>query len=451
MSQWGAYGYALHGWSYDADPRALLPRHDARARRRRRSCACCSPRRRPDVALGSRRAVAASSTARRRRSRCRPARSTLARIAHGRRDRRSSRRSPSRRAARPSRSAGAPYRGKLVVTSDGKPLQVVNVVALEPYLDGRRRRRGAVDLAAAALEAQAVAARSYALAKLRTVAAASAFDLYTDTRSQVYGGIAAETPARRRRSTATAGQVVLYRGKVATTLLLVELRRRDGLGRRGDGHAGPVPRRRSPTRTTRSRRTTTGARSLLERRRRRRRRSALHGRCRPADDRSVEARVDRDRGRPDDSATLTGSQSARDSVCARRGSGRLARRSSRRRRRSSTAATSRSTGIARGPPASTLEAKRRSAPGSASSAVASTRRASRVDVSPSATPVPARVGTTARRRCRSPSRAVDAAVEVGAVHRHRDARAATTRYRLAQRPAARAGGRLDARSGSRPP
>ncbi|HEX5854830.1 MAG TPA: SpoIID/LytB domain-containing protein, partial [Thermoanaerobaculia bacterium] len=42
----------------------------------------------------------------------------------------------------------------------------------------------------AALEAQAVAARSYALANRRS----GAFDLYSDTRSQAYGGLEAETP-----------------------------------------------------------------------------------------------------------------------------------------------------------------------------------------------------------------------------------------------------------------
>ena len=31
MAQWGALGYAQHGWSSDADPRPLLPGHDARA------------------------------------------------------------------------------------------------------------------------------------------------------------------------------------------------------------------------------------------------------------------------------------------------------------------------------------------------------------------------------------------------------------------------------------
>ena len=70
---------------------------------------------------------------------------------------------------------------------------------------------------AAALEAQAIAARSYALAQLAAVVTASPFDLYDDWRSQVYGGIAAETPAIDQAVAATAGEVVLYHGKVATT------------------------------------------------------------------------------------------------------------------------------------------------------------------------------------------------------------------------------------------
>ena len=52
MAQWGALGYAQHGWSYDADPRALLPRHDARAAARARPCAsCCSKARARDARL----------------------------------------------------------------------------------------------------------------------------------------------------------------------------------------------------------------------------------------------------------------------------------------------------------------------------------------------------------------------------------------------------------------
>jgi SpoIID/LytB domain protein len=109
------------------------------------------------------------------------------------------------------------YRGGLLVVSNGKKLQVVNVVDLESYLEGVVGSEVPPTWPEAALEAQAIAARSYALAKLQTVVTASPFSLYSDTRSQVYGGIAAEQPATSKAVAATAGKVVLYQGKVATT------------------------------------------------------------------------------------------------------------------------------------------------------------------------------------------------------------------------------------------
>ena len=65
-----------------------------------------------------------------------------------------------------------------------------------------------------ALRAQAVVARSYALATLK---AGTLFDLYPDTRSQVYGGIEAEEDSTNRAIGSTAGQVVTWQGRVATT------------------------------------------------------------------------------------------------------------------------------------------------------------------------------------------------------------------------------------------
>jgi stage II sporulation protein D len=109
------------------------------------------------------------------------------------------------------------YRGGLLVVSNGKHLQVVNVVDLESYLQGVVGSEVPSTWPSSALEAQAIAARSYALAKLETVVTSSPFSLYSDGRSQVYGGIAAETPATTKAVQATAGKVVLYQGKVATT------------------------------------------------------------------------------------------------------------------------------------------------------------------------------------------------------------------------------------------
>jgi len=79
-------------------------------------------------------------------------------------------------------------------------------------LDRPGRKRVA---AAADQKAQAVAARSYALANL---VKGKPFDLYSDVRSQVYLGVAGETPRTSEAVSATAGQVVLYAGRIASTL-----------------------------------------------------------------------------------------------------------------------------------------------------------------------------------------------------------------------------------------
>jgi stage II sporulation protein D len=109
---------------------------------------------------------------------------------------------------------GKPYRGKIVVSVIGKQLEVVDVVGLEAYLKGVVPSEMPSTWSPEALKAQAVAARSYALANLTKD---RDFDLYGDTRSQVYGGLDAESTAASDAVDATKGEVVLYRGKVATT------------------------------------------------------------------------------------------------------------------------------------------------------------------------------------------------------------------------------------------
>jgi stage II sporulation protein D len=109
------------------------------------------------------------------------------------------------------------YRGKIVLVSTGKTMQVVNAVGLESYVRGVVGMEMPSTWPAGALEAQAVAARSYALAELESVVTAGAFDVYDDTRSQVYGGVEGESPSVTSAVQATAKQVVMYDGKVATT------------------------------------------------------------------------------------------------------------------------------------------------------------------------------------------------------------------------------------------
>jgi SpoIID/LytB domain protein len=65
-----------------------------------------------------------------------------------------------------------------------------------------------------ALKTQAVAARTYAIT---TDVAGGFYDLYSDTRSQMYEGVSAETPATDAAVAATAGQVVTYDGAPVVT------------------------------------------------------------------------------------------------------------------------------------------------------------------------------------------------------------------------------------------
>jgi stage II sporulation protein D len=109
---------------------------------------------------------------------------------------------------------GRLYRGKLELVPQGEFLRVVNVVALESYLQGVVAGEMPFGWPAEALKAQAVAARSYALANL---VKGKPFDLYSDVRSQVYLGVAGEKASTTQAVTATAGEVVFYAGKVATT------------------------------------------------------------------------------------------------------------------------------------------------------------------------------------------------------------------------------------------
>jgi len=109
---------------------------------------------------------------------------------------------------------GKPFRGKLELVPQGDFVRVVNVVALESYLQGVVSGEVPFSWPAEALKAQAVAARSYAIASLLK---GKPFDLYADVRSQTYLGVAGEKPSTTKAVLDTTGQVVLYWGKVATT------------------------------------------------------------------------------------------------------------------------------------------------------------------------------------------------------------------------------------------
>jgi len=104
------------------------------------------------------------------------------------------------------------YRGSLKAKA-GSGLLVLNVVHLDAYAKGVVANEVPSSWPQAALRAQTVAARSYALG----VGGGQSFDVYDDSRSQVYGGKRSETARTNRAVERTSDQVVKYRHRVATT------------------------------------------------------------------------------------------------------------------------------------------------------------------------------------------------------------------------------------------
>jgi stage II sporulation protein D len=234
MSQWGAYGYARHGWRWQrilahyytgtqvspapvSRVRVLIGEDESRA-----TIACAGgihvsdrtgrgyrlPAGRYSVGPGLKLPVGHKRVAVRngRHHRERFAEVTVKRPLH----------SPVvfDCPAAPLVWDGNAYHGLLVLRRAGKKLSVVNSLRLDDYVRGVVGGEMPDHWSLAALEAQAVAARSYALATLKPGAA---FDLYSDTRSQVYGGIAYETPKTNLAVERTAGKVLTWHGHVATT------------------------------------------------------------------------------------------------------------------------------------------------------------------------------------------------------------------------------------------
>jgi stage II sporulation protein D len=116
----------------------------------------------------------------------------------------------------PLQVAGKAYRGTISVEKgpSGK-LLAIDAVGIEDYLKGVVPAEMPSSWPAEALKAQAVAARTYALANR---AAAKPYDLYADTRSQVYLGVSSEVRSTNAAIDATAGQVVTYQGKPISAL-----------------------------------------------------------------------------------------------------------------------------------------------------------------------------------------------------------------------------------------
>lgn len=94
-------------------------------------------------------------------------------------------------------------------------LNVINVLGLEEYVQGTIAGEMPSSWPAAALQAQAVASRTYAITA--KAGPSGEFDVYSDTRSQLYKGASAETSRTNAAAAATSGQIVTYQGAPAIT------------------------------------------------------------------------------------------------------------------------------------------------------------------------------------------------------------------------------------------
>jgi stage II sporulation protein D len=111
--------------------------------------------------------------------------------------------------------AGRRYRGELVYRASPGGLLVLNRLRVDDYLLGvvplEIGNRPASD--SAAVQAQAVAARSYAYTHINP-ADARGYDVTSTVADQVYGGVDVETPLATRAVASTRGLVLKYAGRV---------------------------------------------------------------------------------------------------------------------------------------------------------------------------------------------------------------------------------------------
>ncbi|HUQ99980.1 MAG TPA: SpoIID/LytB domain-containing protein [Gemmatimonadaceae bacterium] len=111
---------------------------------------------------------------------------------------------------------GKRYRGEITSVRTDSGLIVINTLSMDSYLRGvvpleiGNRTSGEI----AAVEAQAVAARTYAYKHLN---AARNFDMYSTVQDQVYGGVDAEKPLPDTAIRNTQDVVVLFGGQPINT------------------------------------------------------------------------------------------------------------------------------------------------------------------------------------------------------------------------------------------
>nr|WP_245619116.1 SpoIID/LytB domain-containing protein [Deinococcus marmoris] len=110
--------------------------------------------------------------------------------------------------------AGKPYRGGVLLRVQDGGVQGVNVVDIEDYLRGVVPAEMPASWPAAALNAQAVIARTYVAARINP---AAPYDTCATESCQVYPGLKAEKAEATAAIAATRAQVIAYAGRPAST------------------------------------------------------------------------------------------------------------------------------------------------------------------------------------------------------------------------------------------
>jgi stage II sporulation protein D len=111
---------------------------------------------------------------------------------------------------------GKRFRGKVQILSSGNSMDIINVVNIEDYVKGVLAKEMPVGKNGEnfeALKALAVCVRTYAAQKIKD--GKIYFDLYADTRDQVYGGVDAESPLSNKAADETKNLILKFNGSQA--------------------------------------------------------------------------------------------------------------------------------------------------------------------------------------------------------------------------------------------
>ena len=113
--------------------------------------------------------------------------------------------------------SGKTYKGILRIAAFGNFVDIINFINLEDYVKGviaKELPLGNGNENYEALKAFAICVRSYALKKMKE--GNGLFDIFPDTRDQVYGGQSAEELISNKAVDETEGIILVYDGKPAT-------------------------------------------------------------------------------------------------------------------------------------------------------------------------------------------------------------------------------------------